>query len=193
MDAFFPGSSGVNRKFEIELREMEPRVPFPSGSVLVTPFIGMHPSGDNAYSLRFEVGGKVIACSGDTEWTDALAEAARGADLLIAEAYFHDKKVPFHLDYRTLMEKSAGLGVRRTVITHMSDDMLLMNSREGHCERSEAISMNSRDCFVAGAPRNDGSTLFLPSITPSPRRGPGLAMTGHVTCDAADDGKVFEV
>ena len=92
MDAFFPGSSGVNRKFEIELREMEPRVPFPSGSVLVTPFIGMHPSGDNAYSLRFEVGGKVIACSGDTEWTDALAEAARGADLLIAEAYFYDKK-----------------------------------------------------------------------------------------------------
>lgn len=52
----------------------------------------MHPSGDNAYSLRFEVGGKVIACSGDTEWTDALAEAARGADLLIAEAYFYDKK-----------------------------------------------------------------------------------------------------
>ncbi len=92
MDAFFPGSSGANRKFEIELREMEPRVPFPAGSVRVTPFIGLHPSGDNAYSLRFEVGGKVIACSGDTEWTDALAEAARGADLLIAEAYFYDKK-----------------------------------------------------------------------------------------------------
>jgi len=27
--------------------------------------------------------------------------------------------------------------------------------------------MDSRDCFVASAPRNDGSTLFLPSITPS--------------------------
>ena len=90
----------------------------------MTPFIGMHPSGDNAYSLRFEVGGKVIACSGDTEWTDALAEAARGADLLIAEAYFFEKRVPFHLDYRTLMEKSAGLGIGRTVITHMSADML---------------------------------------------------------------------
>ena len=90
----------------------------------MTPFIGLHPSGDNAYSLRIEVGGKVIACSGDTEWTDALGEAARGADLLIAEAYFYEKKVPFHLDYRTLMEKSAGLGIRRMVITHMSADML---------------------------------------------------------------------
>jgi ribonuclease BN (tRNA processing enzyme) len=70
------------------------------------------------------VGGRLIACSGDTEWTDALGEAARGADLLIAEAYFYEKKVPFHLDYRTLMEKSAGLGIRRIVITHMSTDML---------------------------------------------------------------------
>ena len=124
MDAFFPGSSGVKRKFEIGLREMEPRISLPAGAVHLTPYIGLHPSGDNAYSLRFEAGGKVIACSGDTEWTDALAEAARGADLLIAEAYFYEKKVPFHLNYRTLMEKSAGLGIRRTVITHMSADML---------------------------------------------------------------------
>jgi len=99
----------------------------------VTPFIGLHPSGDNAYSLRIEVGGRVIACSGDTEWTDALAEAARGADLLIAEAYFHEKTVPFHLDYRTLMENSAGLGIRRTVITHMSADML-SKSALAECE-----------------------------------------------------------
>jgi ribonuclease BN (tRNA processing enzyme) len=124
MDAFFPGSSGVKRKFEIGVRQMEPRIPLLAGAVRVTPYIGLHPSGDNAYSLRIEVGSKVIACSGDTEWTEALAEAARGADLLIAEAYFYEKKVPYHLDYRTLVEKSAGLGIRRTVITHMSSDML---------------------------------------------------------------------
>jgi len=129
MDAFFPGSSGVKRKFEIDLREMEPRVPFPAGAVRVMPFIGLHPSGDNAYSLRFEVGGKVIACSGDTEWTEALAEAARGADLFIAEAYYFEKRIPFHLDCLTLVEKSAGLGIRRTVITHMSTDMLAKAGR----------------------------------------------------------------
>ncbi|MCU0584432.1 MAG: MBL fold metallo-hydrolase [Syntrophales bacterium] len=113
MEALFPGSSGAKRKFELEVREMEPRVCFPSGSIRVTPFIGLHPSSDNAYSLRFEVGGKVIACSGDTEWTDALAEACN-----------FEKKIPFHLDYRTLMEMSAGLGIGRIVITHMSMDML---------------------------------------------------------------------
>ncbi|HTZ40945.1 MAG TPA: MBL fold metallo-hydrolase [Syntrophales bacterium] len=124
MEAHFPGSSGVNRKFEIDLREMEPRVSLMAGAVRVTPFIGLHPSGDNAYSLRIEVGGKVITCSGDTEWTEALTEAARDADLLIAEAYTYEKKIPFHLDYRTLTEKSANLGIRRTVITHMGIDML---------------------------------------------------------------------
>jgi ribonuclease BN (tRNA processing enzyme) len=124
MDAFFPGSSGVKRKFEIEIREMEPRISLTAGAVRVTPYIGLHPSGDNAYSLRIEVGLKVIACSGDTEWTEALAEAARGADLFIAEAYFYDKKVPYHLDYRTLVKNSEGLGIRRIVITHMSADML---------------------------------------------------------------------
>jgi ribonuclease BN (tRNA processing enzyme) len=124
MEASFPGSSGARRKIETEIKEMEPRVSHSTGAVRVTPYLGLHPSGDNACSLRIEVGGKVIACSGDTEWTEALAEAARGADLLIAEAYFYDKKVPFHLDYRTLAEKSAGLGIRRIVITHMSSDML---------------------------------------------------------------------
>jgi ribonuclease BN (tRNA processing enzyme) len=124
MEAFFPGSTGAKRKFEIEIKEMEPRVSLSAGAVRVTPYIGLHPSGDSAYSLRIDVGGKVIACSGDTEWTEALAEAARGADLLIAEAYFYEKKVPFHLDYRTLSEKSAGLGIRRIVVTHMSNDML---------------------------------------------------------------------
>ena len=124
MEALFPGSSGAKRKFELEVREMEPRVCFPMKAVRVTPFIGLHTSGDNAYSLRVEVGGKVLTCSGDTEWTDALAEAARGADLLVAEAYYFEKKIPFHLDYRTLMENSAGLGIGRIVITHMSADML---------------------------------------------------------------------
>ena len=33
--------------------------------------------------------------------------------------------------------------------------LLLMRGLEGHCERSEAISMDFGDCFVAGAPRND--------------------------------------
>jgi ribonuclease BN (tRNA processing enzyme) len=45
-------------------------------------------------------------------------------DLFIAEAYFYEKKVKFHLDYQTLMERKNELGCKRIVLTHMSDDML---------------------------------------------------------------------
>ena len=38
-------------------------------------------SGAPAYALRVEYGGKVISYSGDTEWTDTLIDASRGADL----------------------------------------------------------------------------------------------------------------
>ena len=77
-----------------------------------------------AYALRVECGGKVISYSGDTEWTDSLLSVARDADLFVCEAYFFEKKIPYHLDYRTLMEHRSELECRRLILTHMSEDML---------------------------------------------------------------------
>ena len=67
---------------------------------------------------------KVVAYSGDTEWTDALIEVARGADLFFCECCFFDKKLPNHLNYQTLVQNREQLECRRIVLTHMSDDML---------------------------------------------------------------------
>ncbi|HEV2243644.1 MAG TPA: hypothetical protein VGR98_21550, partial [Streptosporangiaceae bacterium] len=47
-----------------------------------------------------------------------------GADLLIAEAYYRDKNVPYHLRHADLAAHRGRLASRRTVLTHMSDDML---------------------------------------------------------------------
>jgi ribonuclease BN (tRNA processing enzyme) len=74
--------------------------------------------------LRVDYGGKVIAYSGDTEWTDSLLDAARGADLFVCECNYFDKRVPGHLDYRTLCKKRPQLECGRLVLTHMSGDML---------------------------------------------------------------------
>lgn len=68
--------------------------------------------------------GATIAYTGDTTWTDDLIAAAAGADLLIAEAYYYDKPVPFHLRYADLVAHRASLTSRRIVLTHMSADML---------------------------------------------------------------------
>ena len=71
-----------------------------------------------------EYGGKTIAYSGDTEWTDSLIEVARGSDLFVCECNYLDKQVPGHLDYRTLEAKRDMLECRRLILTHMSEDML---------------------------------------------------------------------
>lgn len=51
---------------------------------------------------------------------DAIVSAGRDADLLIAEAYYRDKKIRNHLDYAALREHLPAIGAGRVVITHMS-------------------------------------------------------------------------
>ena len=67
---------------------------------------------------------RVIAYTGDTAWTDDLLAAAAGADLLIAEAYYARKAVPYHLRYADLAAHGHELASRRIVLTHLSADML---------------------------------------------------------------------
>ena len=59
-------------------------------------------SGGPFLAYRIEAEGRIIAYSADTEWTDMLIPAARGADLFIAEAYYYDKIVKNHLSLKTL-------------------------------------------------------------------------------------------
>jgi ribonuclease BN (tRNA processing enzyme) len=124
LEGLFPGSAGAKRSFEIRFEELAERSPCDLGAAVITPFEVRHPSGAPAFALRIEYGGKVVAYSGDTEWTESLLAVAQGADLFVSEAYFFEKKVPYHLDYRTLAEKRAELDCRRLVVTHMSQDML---------------------------------------------------------------------
>jgi ribonuclease BN (tRNA processing enzyme) len=124
MEVLFPGSSGGHRAFDIQFQELPEGVPTSVGSVTVTPYEVLHVCGAPPYALRVEIDGRIIAYSGDTEWTDRLVAAASGADLFICESYFFDEKVRFHLDYSTIMKHRSELGCRRIVLTHMSSDML---------------------------------------------------------------------
>jgi ribonuclease BN (tRNA processing enzyme) len=124
MEVLFPGSAHVTRRFSTEFREIPEDVRLPVGPAGVTAFGVEHASGAPSYALRLEYGGKVIAYSGDTEWTERLVEAARDADLFVCEAYTFDRKVRYHLDYRTLREHLPRIGCRRVILTHMGPDML---------------------------------------------------------------------
>jgi ribonuclease BN (tRNA processing enzyme) len=124
MEIMFPGSSRVKQKFEIEFLELQAGARTEIDQVFVTAEEVAHASGSPSYALRIECAGKSIVYSGDTEWTDNLISVVQGADLFIAEAYFYEKKIKFHMDYQTLMEKKAELDCKRIILTHMSDDML---------------------------------------------------------------------
>ncbi len=125
METAFPGSSRTRQRFDLTLLELPAGEPTEIGDLTVTPQCVRHGNrGGPFFALRVEVEDRVIAYTGDTEWTDTLIESARGADLFVAEAYFRDKRVPLHLDLATLEPHLAAIGAKRVVLTHMSDDML---------------------------------------------------------------------
>lgn len=124
MDATFPGLSDVEQRFELRFVELEERRATSIGPTRVTPFEVVHACGAPPYALRVEVGGRTITYSGDTEWTDALVEAARDADLFVCECYSYEKRIPNHLDYRTLRSHREELTCDRLLLTHMTEGML---------------------------------------------------------------------
>jgi ribonuclease BN (tRNA processing enzyme) len=140
MECLFPGSSRVRRRFAVEVTELEPQGAATVAGVRAQAFPASHPSGAPALILRLTLGGRIIAYTGDTAWTPAIAAAAAGADLLIAEAYYWDKAMPHHLRHADLADHRAELTARRTVLTHMSADML------GH--RDQACHQTAHDGLV---------------------------------------------
>lgn len=124
MEALFPGSSGVARKFATRFLEWRNRTPLDLGAFVVTPFEVVHASGAPPFALRIACEGKVVTYSGDTEWVDGLIDAARKADLFVAEALFFDKRIKYHLDLKTLTAERGRLECGRIVVTHMGEDML---------------------------------------------------------------------
>ena len=92
--------------FDISLREAhEGRVPFAGlaeivaidegvilddGALVVRAMRNDHPPITDSFALRFDAGGKSLVLSGDTAPMDAMADFARGADLLVHECMLRD-------------------------------------------------------------------------------------------------------
>ena len=123
-EALFPGSHVMVPRFPLEWIELQPGTSRAVLDCVVTARPARHTAETNPTSLRVEIGGKVIAYTGDTEWTDDVAAVARGADLLIAECYYYAKPIKWHLNYPAIAAHREGVGARRVILTHMSNEML---------------------------------------------------------------------
>ena len=123
-EALFPGSDVMVPKFALEYRELPVSVPSRVLDLVVTPQTASHVPETHPTALRVEVGGRIVAYTGDTEWTDEVARIAAGADLLIAECYFYAKPIKWHLTYPAIVARVRAAGAKRVILTHMSAEML---------------------------------------------------------------------
>jgi ribonuclease BN (tRNA processing enzyme) len=125
MEAAFAGLLRPGNKFELSLTELTPERSWRFRDAEIRSFRVPHGGPpESCHGYRINIDGKVLAISGDTEWTDNLIEIGRDADLFVSEASVYDGPVHMHLAYRQLVENLPLIRPKRLIITHMSEDML---------------------------------------------------------------------
>jgi ribonuclease BN (tRNA processing enzyme) len=133
MEAAFEGSFLSPRKFEVSLVELGPDRPWHFRDAEIRSVRVRHGLPPESYhGYRITIDGKVLAFSGDTEWTDSLIELGRDADLFVSEAYVYNRPVQMNLAYQQLTEKLPLIRPKRLIITHMSEDMLRRGDAIAH-------------------------------------------------------------
>jgi ribonuclease BN (tRNA processing enzyme) len=124
LEIFFPRSTRNPWRFPWQVVEIAPGTPAEFLGLSVGTVEVVHQSGAPSTAVRISDGRRVLAYSGDTEWTDALISVATGADLFIVECYEHARAVPGHMNWAKLSEKLPALGARKIMVTHMNPSML---------------------------------------------------------------------
>jgi ribonuclease BN (tRNA processing enzyme) len=109
----------LGRAFAV--REYAASSPFEAAGLRVEPVRLRHFSVD-AFGLRVQGDGALVAFTGDTGETDAIVELARAADLLVIEATLADDDPDAsgggHLSARQALAYAREAGARRVLLTH---------------------------------------------------------------------------
>jgi ribonuclease BN (tRNA processing enzyme) len=136
MEAMFPGSSTIERRFAVSFEELTPVTEILMEGLAVSGIEVNHPSGAPAHAVRVIYGERTVVYSGDGERSEALVEFASGAGLVVCEGYSFDKRIPFHASFSDIAGSFASLNPGRVVVTHMNAEML---ARVPELERSTQI------------------------------------------------------
>ncbi len=124
MEALFKGSSSVSYDFDINYEEVPDMEIKKINSIDVAYFPVIHSPESNPHGLRVSMNGKVLAYSGDTEWTETLIPLAEDADLFIVECYNYKGELKFHMNYELLLRNLYRLTAKRIMLTHLGNDMI---------------------------------------------------------------------
>ena len=87
-----------------------------------------HMKRDLSLAYRIELGGKSIAFTGDSGWSEELLPFVAGADLFLCECtYFESAQLDFHMNYPRLDANRARFDVGRMILTHVGREVLDRN------------------------------------------------------------------
>jgi ribonuclease BN (tRNA processing enzyme) len=124
LEIFFPRSTTIAWRYPWQVVEIVPGTPADFLGLSIDTVEVLHQSGAPSTAVRISDGRRVLAYSGDTEWTDALISVATGADLFIVECYEHGRAIAGHMNWTQLREQLPALGARKIMVTHMNPSML---------------------------------------------------------------------
>ncbi len=106
---------------EFDFRVLGDREAVRIGPFTVTPHLVSHPG--EAYGIRVEADGKVLAYTGDTDTCDALKALCHNATLVLADSAFidgRDEAQGIHLSGSRAAQAAVDAeGVRRLMLTHI--------------------------------------------------------------------------
>ncbi|MDB5591902.1 MBL fold metallo-hydrolase [Enterovirga sp.] len=124
LEVFFPGSSTLPWRFPLAFVDLPCGEPLRIADLTIESQEVDHPSGAPATGIRMQCGGKLLAFSGDTAWTEALLSIADGADLFIVECFMPDGDPHGHGALQTLDANRRHFRTEHIMLTHMSPAML---------------------------------------------------------------------
>lgn len=135
-----PPEPGMHGEFDFHTWVAEE--PVQVGPFSITPFAVEHPTPE-PYALRIDyhgvTGPTTLAYSGDTDACEGLVHAARGADVFLCEAAYHEGRDDalrgIHLTGRRAAEAARDAGVRRLLLTHLP----VWNSPARAVEEAQAV------------------------------------------------------
>ena len=125
LEILYPGTrESVSGRVPVRFVELDPQQAIAIDDVLVSAFEVEHSSKTACLAVRVEVEGKIVAYSGDTQWTPALIELSRGVDVFICECTGFESPVYSHVSHADLCEHAGELDGVRMVLTHLGPEML---------------------------------------------------------------------
>jgi ribonuclease BN (tRNA processing enzyme) len=140
---FYPGSA-VLGKLDISFIEFSGRQEITSGELRLETFPVVHIPESLPHAIRLTTDNRIIAYTGDTEWTETIPGILAHADLAICECTFYSKKTKGHMDYLSLKNHIPEMEFKRLLLTHFDKEMF------------DNLDMVKYDCAY------DGMVIYIP-------------------------------